>query len=103
MAFTPAALWLPSGSDLWPLHTICPAKWAGWRWARERRYAWLERVRVRNGARLTFTAHHADDQVETVLMRALEGSGPAGLAGMAPFRGYLVRPLLSVRRRELVD
>ena len=47
---------------------------------------------------LIFTAHHADDQVETVLMRALEGSGPAGLAGMAPRRGTLVRPLLPFRR-----
>jgi tRNA(Ile)-lysidine synthetase-like protein len=71
--------------------------------ARERRYAWLEAARVRTGASLIFTAHHADDQVETVLMRALAGSGPAGLAGMAPVRGRLVRPLLSIRRSELAS
>jgi tRNA(Ile)-lysidine synthase len=69
--------------------------------ARRERYAWLDAVRTSVGAGLIFTAHHADDQVETVLMRALAGSGPAGLAGMAPVRGHLVRPLLPFRRVEL--
>lgn len=70
--------------------------------ARAERYAWLETLRVSLGAGVIFTAHHADDQVETVLMRALAGSGPAGLAGMTSIRGYLVRPLLSFSRQELV-
>ena len=70
--------------------------------ARTERYAWLEALRARLGADFIFTAHHADDQVETVLMRVLAGSGPAGLAGMAPVRGYLVRPLLAFRRAELL-
>ena len=46
-------------------------------------------------------AHHADDQIETVLLRAFGGSGPAGLAGIAERRGPLVRPLLGLRRAEL--
>jgi tRNA(Ile)-lysidine synthase len=66
--------------------------------ARAARYAWLESTRLRLGAALVFTAHHADDQVETVLMRALAGSGPAGLAGMTARHGTLVRPLLPFRR-----
>lgn len=70
--------------------------------ARAARYAWLEEVRARVGAQIILTAHHADDQVETILMRVLGGSGPAGLAGMAPASGTLVRPLLSVSRRELI-
>jgi tRNA(Ile)-lysidine synthase len=74
---------------------------AGETLARARRYAWLEAVRRRRGADLIFTAHHADDQVETVLMRVLAGSGPAGLAGMLPAHGKLVRPLLPFRRAEL--
>jgi tRNA(Ile)-lysidine synthase len=70
--------------------------------AREARYAWLESLRLRLQAGIIFTAHHADDQVETVLMRALVGSGTAGLAGMAPQRGSLVRPLLPFRRAQLL-
>ena len=66
--------------------------------ARAARYEWIDAARARLDAHLIFTAHHADDQIETVLMRALEGSGPAGLAGMAPRRGTLVRPLLPFRR-----
>lgn len=55
------------------------------------------------------TAHHADDQAETLLMRLNRASGVAGLAGVRP-RGHipdtpvpLVRPLLGWRRSELVD
>jgi tRNA(Ile)-lysidine synthase len=70
--------------------------------AREARYAWLESTRLRLGAGIILTAHHADDQVETVLMRALVGSGTAGLAGMASKRGSLVRPLLPFRREQLL-
>jgi tRNA(Ile)-lysidine synthase len=71
--------------------------------AREARYRWLFALLDRFGASLLFTAHHADDQVETVLMRALEGSGPAGLAGMRAVNGVLVRPLLRFRRRDLAS
>jgi tRNA(Ile)-lysidine synthase len=76
---------------------------AGETLARARRYAWLEEVRLRVGASVIFTAHHADDQVETVLMRVLSGSGPAGLAGMASVRGKLVRLLLPFSRTDLLD
>lgn len=51
------------------------------------------------------TAHHADDQLETVLLRLLRGAGVEGLAatrGFAPFaRGYLARPMLEFARREI--
>jgi tRNA(Ile)-lysidine synthase len=70
--------------------------------ARETRYAWLEATRRRLGAGIILTAHHADDQVETVLMRGLGGSGPAGLAGMAAKSGALVRPLLPWRREVVL-
>jgi len=69
--------------------------------AREARYAWLFALRERLDAALIFTAHHADDQAETVLMRALEGSGTSGLAGMRAVSGPLVRPLLRFTRVEL--
>lgn len=53
------------------------------------------------------TAHHADDQVETVLLRLLRGAGPAGLAGiprLRPFhQGWLYRPLLDWRRSDILS
>ncbi|MDH3744690.1 MAG: tRNA lysidine(34) synthetase TilS [Acidobacteriota bacterium] len=69
--------------------------------ARRLRYAFLEEVRGRLGARFVATGHHRDDQAETVVLRMLLGSGPAGLAAIAPHRGRLVRPLIDVPRRAL--
>ena len=46
-------------------------------------------------------AHTRDDQAETVLLRLVRGAGPAGLAGIAPRRDHLVRPLLELTRSEL--
>lgn len=69
--------------------------------ARAGRYAALERIRLRSGAIQIMTGHHADDQAETVLMRVLRGSGPAGMAAMAAQAGLIVRPLLPFRRQEL--
>ena len=72
--------------------------------ARRARYKWLRAVQQRRGAKYLVTAHHADDQVETILLRALRGSAPAGLAGIsAKSRGGLVRPLLPFSRNELAS
>lgn len=70
--------------------------------AREQRYRWLEETRIRENADWVFTAHHAGDQIETVLLRLLHGSGPAGLAGMAARRDHIVRPLLGVDREDIL-
>jgi tRNA(Ile)-lysidine synthase len=71
--------------------------------ARDARYAFLRDARERTGAEWTATAHHADDQAETVLFRVLRGTGIAGLAGIAPVDGArrLVRPLLPFWRAEI--
>lgn len=70
--------------------------------ARRARYAWLREVQHRVGAAYLVTAHHQDDQIETVVLRALRGSAPAGLAGIARRgREGLVRPLLPFTHREL--
>lgn len=72
--------------------------------AREWRYDALRRLKRRHEARYLVTAHHADDQIETVLFRVLRGSAPAGLAGI-PEVGPdgLVRPLLAFKRSQLED
>lgn len=70
--------------------------------ARDARYGALEEMRLEAGACYVLLAHHRDDQVETVLMRFLGGTGPAGLAAMAGRHGTLVRPLLGFRHDELL-
>lgn len=69
--------------------------------ARDARYAALEEMRVEEHADFVLTAHHADDQAETVLLRVLAGTGPAGLAAMTAVQGSIVRPLLPFRREAL--
>ena len=71
--------------------------------ARELRYAALREMARDLGASRIATAHHADDQAETVLLRLLRGTGPDGLAGI-PERsadGVVVRPLLRIPRESL--
>ncbi len=69
--------------------------------ARRARLSWLEAVADEETAAFILTAHHRDDQVETMIMRFLKGSGPAGLAGISPRRGRWVRPLLDTSHQEI--
>jgi len=66
---------------------------------RAERYRFLRRAAGKLGARVT-TAHTRDDQIETVLMREMRGSGARGLAGLAA-NSDVVRPFLDVQRSEL--
>jgi tRNA(Ile)-lysidine synthase len=66
--------------------------------ARLARHTALARVARETGASRIALGHTADDQVETVFMRVLEGAGPRGLAGIPVRRGRVVRPLLEVDR-----
>jgi len=75
---------------------------------RTARYQFLSDTARQVGARYVATGHTADDQAETVLHRIVRGTGIAGLAGMRRHRQLipgvsLVRPLLSVSRREVLD
>lgn len=68
---------------------------------RAARYAFLRRIAHDEAADRIATAHHADDQAETVVQRILRGTGLRGLAGIPARRGRIVRPLLTFRRAEL--
>ncbi len=69
--------------------------------ARRLRYEFLERIRGAARARYVATAHHREDQAETVLLRLAYGSGLRGLAGIRPAAGTLLRPLLALPRAAL--
>ena len=79
--------------------------------ARKRRYAALGALCAQHGVRLLLTAHHQDDQAETVLLQLLRGSGTAGLSGMDGANSapellanpdlVMARPLLPVSRKQL--
>ncbi len=69
--------------------------------ARRVRYAFLDEVRRARNARWVATAHHRDDQAETVLLRLLFGSGLEGLAGIRPVQDAVVRPFLDLPRSML--
>lgn len=81
--------------------------------ARIARYQFLFRAAKKWNAAAVATAHHADDQTETILMHFLRGSGLDGLAGMNPVSYIhqwdpdkkipLIRPILNVRRQEIDD
>jgi tRNA(Ile)-lysidine synthase len=75
--------------------------------ARILRYDWFEKVmEVRKKANKNtylLTAHHADDQVETIAMNFFRGTGIAGMHGMLMKSGKLIRPLLFATRADIVE
>src|SRR5215467_14134851 len=73
--------------------------------ARELRHGWFAKLVNEGKTDKIGTAHTLDDQAETVLMRVLRGTGTRGLSGISPRQAQkaLVRPLLSVKRREIEE
>jgi tRNA(Ile)-lysidine synthase len=71
--------------------------------ARDLRYEWFEELRRQQSADVVAVAHHRDDNLETLLLNLLRGTGIKGLAGIQPRNGYIVRPLLSVSKQEILQ
>ena len=71
--------------------------------ARTARYALLERAADVENCQHIATAHHADDQLETLLMRLARGSGVDGLSGIRARNGRVIRPLLEFTKAELIE
>ena len=69
--------------------------------ARELRYDFFEKLRQQLGADTIAVAHHRDDNVETLLLNLVRGSGLKGLCAMQPQNGFIVRPMLNIPRTEI--
>ena len=71
--------------------------------ARELRYRWFTQLAQDTGAEGVCIAHHSDDQVETILLNMLRGTGLKGLLGMKRKNGIFLRPLLGISRNEILQ
>ncbi len=70
--------------------------------ARDARYEALDALQQAHGYDWVLTAHHRDDQIETVLLRLLRGTSPQGLCGIPPRRAHYLRPFLELDRADLL-
>ena len=71
--------------------------------ARNLRYEWFEELRKEQHAQAICVAHHQDDNVETLLLNLVRGTGLKGLTGMCPQKGFVVRPLLALSQEEVMQ
>jgi tRNA(Ile)-lysidine synthase len=72
--------------------------------SREIRYQFLDEVAKRHDAQKIAVGHNLNDQIETVFMNFIRGSGPDGLKGMVPVRDSMyIRPLLGVKRKKILS
>ncbi|GHB61299.1 tRNA lysidine(34) synthetase TilS [Persicitalea jodogahamensis] len=71
--------------------------------ARDLRYAWFEELIEAFRYDYLATAHHADDNIETVLLNLVRGTGLPGLLGIAPVKGHTIRPLLFVPKNDILE
>jgi len=73
--------------------------------ARELRYDWFEEIRKENGFAYTLLAHHANDNIETLLMNFFRGTGLEGLTGMPDEKteAHCLRPMLQIKRSEIEE
>lgn len=69
--------------------------------ARILRYNWLETIREKHNYKYIATAHHANDNVETLLMNLFKGTGIAGIHGILPKNNKIIRPLLFAEKNDI--
>jgi tRNA(Ile)-lysidine synthase len=70
--------------------------------ARDIRYHWFEEIRTQQNLTYILTAHHANDQAETILHRFIRGSGVKGLSGISSKNHHIVRPLLFAKKSDIL-
>ena len=69
--------------------------------ARNLRYAWFEKIKNEQKYFYLATAHHANDNAETILYNIIKGTGIKGLRGIVPNKNRLIRPLLFAKKEEI--
>ncbi|MBO7608660.1 MAG: tRNA lysidine(34) synthetase TilS [Muribaculaceae bacterium] len=70
---------------------------------RELRYSWFNELLKSDNCDFVAVAHHRDDNIETMFLNMLRGTGIAGLTGMKPRNGNVIRPLLCVSRADIIE
>lgn len=70
--------------------------------ARTVRYNWFEELCLSNNYDVILTAHHADDNIETLLINIIRGTGIEGLTGIPEQNGRILRPLLPFYKSEII-
>lgn len=71
--------------------------------ARELRYRWFEETRIQNDYDLIAVAHNFNDNIETLILNLIRGTGISGLTGIRPVSNRIIRPLLFAKRSEIED
>jgi tRNA(Ile)-lysidine synthase len=71
--------------------------------ARELRYSWFEEVRLKNGFDSIAVAHNLNDNIETLLLNMIRGTGLTGMTGMKPVTNHIIRPLLFATRSDITE
>jgi tRNA(Ile)-lysidine synthase len=71
--------------------------------ARELRYKWFEEIRKENGYDTIAVAHNLNDNIETLMINLIRGTGIAGLTGMKPAFNNIIRPLLFATRQDIIS
>jgi tRNA(Ile)-lysidine synthase len=97
-----------NGIDLHTVRFQTKEKSAEWKkgtqeTARILRYEWLEMIRAEKKYKSIATAHHANDNMETLLMNLFKGTGISGLHGIREQHGHIIRPLLFAQKEMLAD
>ncbi len=71
--------------------------------ARDLRYEWFEQIRKENDLHSIATAHHLDDQLETILLNFTKGTGVNGLSGIRAKNNFIIRPLLQISKQSILQ
>ena len=70
---------------------------------RKKRYNFFNELMTKYQAKYLMTAHHGDDLIETIMMRIVRGSNLKGYAGILQINNNIVRPLLYVSKKDILD